>query len=53
MVASNAEAAVGPDRHANDDFDSDGVSNLQKLLLGSNPTGRASNPRITAFNAPN
>jgi hypothetical protein len=45
--------SAGPKRHANDDFDSDGFSNLQEFLLGSNPTDPVSNLRITSFETTN
>ena len=43
------DPSAGPNRHANDDFDGDGYSNLQEYLLGSDPTDRTSNLRITSF----
>jgi hypothetical protein len=42
----SASPSAGPNRHANDDFDSDGFSNLQEYLLGSNPTDNTSNLRM-------
>ena len=45
----NASPAVGTKHHAADDADSDGYSNLKEYLLGSNPTNKASNLRITSF----
>src|SRR5262249_41627143 len=41
--------SAGPKRHANDDFDGDGYTNLQEWLLGSNPADATSNLRITSF----
>ena len=49
----SANPSVGPNRHANDDYDGDGYSNLQEFLLGSNPTDPASNLRITSFGTTN
>jgi hypothetical protein len=45
--------SAGPKRHANDDFDGDGFSNLTEYLLGSSPTNKTSNLRITSFNPTN
>lgn len=47
------DPSAGPNRHANDDFDGDGYSNLQEFLLGSDPTDRTSNLRITSFGTTN
>jgi hypothetical protein len=47
------DPSAGPNRHANDDFDGDGYSNLQEYLLGSDPTDNTSNLRITSFNPTN
>jgi hypothetical protein len=49
----SADPSAGPNRHANDDFDSDGFTNLQEFLLGSDPTDRNSNLRITSFGTTN
>ena len=49
----SANPSAGPKRHANDDFDGDGYTNLQEFLLGSNPTDPASNLRITSFGTTN
>ncbi len=40
---------AGPNRHATNDFDGDGYSNLQEFLFGSDPTDKTSNLRITSF----
>ena len=45
----SANPAVGSKHHAGDDADGDGYSNLQEYLLGSNPTNKNSNLRITSF----
>ena len=47
------DPSAGPNRHANDDFDSDGFSNVQEYLLGSDPTNNTSNLRITSFGTTN
>ena len=47
------DPSAGPNQHANDDFDGDGYSNLQEFLLGSDPTDRTSNLRITSFGTTN
>jgi Matrixin len=47
------DPGAGPKRHAGDDFDGDGYSNLQEFLLGSDPTDPASNLRITSFDGTN
>jgi hypothetical protein len=49
----SADPNAGPKRHANDDFDGDGLSNLQEFLLGSNPTNKSSNLRFTSLAASN
>jgi hypothetical protein len=41
--------STGTKHHAADDADGDGFSNLEEYLLGSNPTNKASNLRITSF----
>jgi hypothetical protein len=46
----NPNPAVGAKHHASDDADGDGYSNLVEYRLGSNPTDRNSNLRITSFN---
>lgn len=38
----------GPKRRANDDFDGDGLTNLQEFRLGSSPVDRFSNLRLSA-----
>jgi Matrixin len=43
--------SVGAKHHAADDADGDGYSNLQEYLLGSNPTNKLSNLRITSITA--
>jgi len=45
----SANPSAGTKHHAADDCDGDGFSNLEEYLLGSNPTNRASNLRITSF----
>lgn len=49
----SADPSVGSNHHANDDFDGDGFSNLTEYLLGSDPTDKTSNLRITSFNPTN
>ncbi|HWY74686.1 MAG TPA: matrixin family metalloprotease [Verrucomicrobiae bacterium] len=49
----NADPSAGPNRHAGNDFDGDGYSNLTEYLLGSDPTDKNSNLRITSFGATN
>jgi hypothetical protein len=49
----SSDPSAGPNRHADDDFDGDGFSNLQEFLLGSDPTGKPSNLRITFFGTTN
>ena len=49
----SADPSAGPNRHANDDFDRDGFSNVQEYLLGSDPTDSSSNLRITSFGTTN
>ncbi len=49
----DADPSAGPNRHANDDFDGDGYSNLQEYLFGSDPTDPTSNLRITSISASN
>jgi hypothetical protein len=50
---SSSDPSAGPNRHAEDDFDGDGFSNLQEFLLGSDPTNNTSNLRITYFGTTN
>ncbi|HVM48086.1 MAG TPA: matrixin family metalloprotease [Candidatus Acidoferrum sp.] len=45
----NVNPAVGSKHHASDDADGDGYSNLEEYRLGSNPTNRTSNLRVTSF----
>jgi Matrixin len=45
------DPSAGPRRHAGDDFDGDGFSNLTEWWLGSNPTNPASNLQL-AFASP-
>jgi hypothetical protein len=49
----SADPSAGSNRHANDDFDRDGFSNVQEYLLGSVPTNSASNLRVTSFETTN
>ena len=49
----SSDPNAGPNRHANDDFDTDGISNVQEYLLGSDPTDRNSNLRITSIGTTN
>jgi hypothetical protein len=49
----NANPSVGLKHHAADDADGDGLSNLQEYLLGSDPTDKTSNLRITFFGTTN
>jgi hypothetical protein len=43
------DPSAGPNRHAGDDFDGDGYNNLEEWRLGSDPTDKTSNLRITSF----
>jgi hypothetical protein len=43
----SANPSAGVRRHASDDYDGDGLTNLQEYLLGSTPTNRASNLQLT------
>jgi len=45
--------SAGPNRHANNDFDGDGFSNLQEFLLGSDPTNKTSNLSMIFFGMTN
>jgi hypothetical protein len=47
------DPSAGPNRNANDDFEGDGFSNVQEYLLGSDPTDRNSNLRITSIGTTN
>jgi hypothetical protein len=47
----NPNPAAGAKRRAADDFDGDGLSNLQEFRLGSNPTNKNSNLRFTSATA--
>jgi hypothetical protein len=49
----SANPAAGPKRHAWDDFDGDGFSNLTEWWLGSSPADANSNLRITYFSPTN
>jgi hypothetical protein len=49
----NADPNVGINHHATNDFDGDGLSNLQEFLLGSNPADKNSNLRIISFDGTN
>jgi hypothetical protein len=49
----NADPSVGANHHANQDADGDGFSNLVEWRLGSDPTDRNSNLRITAISKTN
>jgi hypothetical protein len=49
----STDPSAGPKRHAGDDYDGDGYSNLQEYLLGSDPTNRTSNLRITSIGTTN
>jgi hypothetical protein len=49
----STDPSAGPNRHATDDYDGDGYSNLAEWRLGSDPTDPASNLRITSFNLTN
>ena len=49
----SADPSTGSNRHANDDFDRDGFSNVQEYLLGSDPTNSTSNLRVTSFETTN
>ncbi len=42
---------AGPNRHPGDDYDGDGLTNLQEFLLGTNPTDKASNLHFTSMTA--
>ncbi len=46
----NANPAAGSNRGPNDDYDGDGLTNLEEFRLGTDPTQAASALRITAFN---
>ncbi len=45
----DSNPAAGPKRGADDDYDSDGLSNRQEYLAGTNPTEPASAQRVTSF----
>jgi hypothetical protein len=45
----NVSPSVGLKHHVNDDADGDGYSNLEEYILGSDPTSKTSNLRITAI----
>jgi hypothetical protein len=47
------DPSAGPNRHALDDFDGDGYSNVDEWRLGSDPTKQDSNLRITSFSPTN
>src|ERR1700722_8669171 len=47
------DPTAGPKRHAGDDFDGDGYSNLEEWRLGSDPTDKNSNLKITSFGTNN
>ena len=49
----NANPSVGANHHAANDADGDGFSNLTEWLLGSTPTNKTSNLRITFFSKTN
>lgn len=49
----NPNPLVGLKHHAADDQDGDGFSNLKEFLLGSDPTNKTSNLRITFFGTTN
>ena len=49
----SSNPSAGPKRHAGDDYDGDGYSNLEEWRLGSDPTDRTSNLRITSFASTN
>ncbi|MDB6020962.1 MAG: hypothetical protein JWQ04_819, partial [Pedosphaera sp.] len=49
----NANPSIGANHHANNDADGDGYSNLREYLLGSDPTVKSSNLRITNFSTTN
>jgi hypothetical protein len=42
---------AGPNRHATDDYDGDGLTNLQEFLLGTNPTDKASNLHFSSISS--
>lgn len=46
----NADPAVGLKHRATNDFDGDGLNNLQEYIAGSDPTSAASAQRITLLN---
>lgn len=43
----NANPNTGTKRHAQDDYDGDGLTNLQEFRIGSNPTDKKSNLELT------
>ncbi len=47
----NADPNAGSKHHAGDDFDGDGLSNLQEYRAGMDPTSAGSAQRITLFNS--
>jgi hypothetical protein len=49
----SSDPAAGPNRHMTNDFDGDGYSNLVEWWLGSAPTNKSSNLKITFFNGTN
>lgn len=49
----DSDPSAGPGRHAGDDFDGDGYSNIQEYWLGSDPTDPGSNLRMTDFTTTN
>jgi hypothetical protein len=46
----NPDPASGTKHQATDDFDGDGLSNMQEYLIGSNPTNAASGLLVTLVN---
>jgi hypothetical protein len=49
----SSDPTAGPKRHALDDNDGDGFNNLTEFRLGSDPTDKTSNLRITSFGTTN
>src|SRR5262249_31931214 len=49
----DSDPSAGLKRHALDDYDGDGLNNLTEFRLGSDPTDKTSNLRITSFGITN
>ena len=50
---NNIDPNIGTKHHASDDFDGDGISNLNEFISGTNPTNVNSALKITSFSKTN